>query len=385
MRQRIEQRRQTHSASQGDLVGEDEFRVFEAGDTNELDCKTLAEHYFASTGSARAGLAGKDNAIVARDVAYRIVETRDLYPMDLGRGKDEVPDGGAAETLVRELSGPYKGEFIVKPSDGKECEEYRLVFAIKGDRHIISKVTKDTRYSESEEAARDALVCNRNVIEAWVRAALSGKRASVVARLPKGDYSFLEAAEFSGWIEGGPSLATTQPATAGTESATQWHAVIQLVQLFGAPRLYAVEQFKVEIALRGQTPTITSCSRDEEYAKNMMDRLKVAHFVEEYVGNPDKRSKWRSKDAWDFIPRQVAPEIQGHQGLALRVQGPLKLTNTDVFSDGPGRDRDFLVESRLKWDGGEELFQFRLVKRDGKDEYLMLHVPKQRRNIRRPD
>ncbi|HUS45937.1 MAG TPA: hypothetical protein VM219_07900 [Phycisphaerae bacterium] len=328
--------------------------------------KSLAEQYFAMTGEDRKHLAGIGNAGVARDVAYEIVKTLKLGPVEPAGAPKKMD----MAWVTKWLQGAYEGLFLVKPSDGKPLEQYRMVFGVAEGKRHIEKVEKD--------AAFDAAVYAQNVekdqIVAWAETALKGSREQVLSHLPKAEYPYLNAPVFGRVEVDVEPLLPSSPPPAET-AVSNWKGAIALFFKPEASEFAIAETLLVEIEKKGDSITIVKCQRDEKFAKAMQDKVEAARFIVAYVNNPGQRVEWLAPGGLDELPKGATISPADRQSLALEVIEKRRIVR--VMGD-PGEGPLFEALCPLTLEsGGRSRYQylFRLVKPPrAKEPFLMLRV-----------
>jgi len=342
-----------------------ERAILQGGFQAMYQSKLLAEQYFAATGEDRKRLAGIGNEAVARDVAYEIVKTLKLDPAH----REGAPEKMDMAWLTKWLQGEYEGIFLVKPSDGKPLEQYRMVFGVAEGKRHIEKVEKD--------AAFDAAVYAQNIekdqIVAWAETALKGSREGVLGHLPKGEYPYLNAPVFGRVeVDVEPLLPSSSPVAAET-AVSNWKGSISLFFKPEASEFKIAERLLVEIEKKGDSITIVKCQRDEEFAEAMEEKVEVARFIVAYVNNPDRRADWLAPGGRDELPKGATISPADRQSLALEVIEKRRLSR--VMGD-PGEGPLFEALCPLTLEGGgrsQYRYWFLLVKPPrAKEPFLML-------------
>jgi hypothetical protein len=330
--------------------------------------KALAEQYFASTGEARRQLAGAANAGAARDVVYEIVKTLKMDPR-----MEPPPQGGKMDVawFSKQLQGTYEGLFLVKPSDGKPLERYRMVFSVAEGKRYIEKVEKDAAF----DAAVYAQGIEKDQIDAWAETALKGSREHVLGHLPKGEYPYLNATLFYRiTVDVKPQLPSSPPAAAET-AVSNWKGSISLFFKPEASEFKMAETLLVEIEKKGDSILIVKCRRDETFAKAMQEKVEAAKFIIAYVNNPQRRAKWLAPGGLDELPKGATISSADQQNLPLNM---IEQRRGIRVTGDPGERPLFEALCRLTLEDGTRArydYLFRLVKPPrAKEPFLMLRV-----------
>jgi len=352
------------------LAGE-ERAILQGGFQAIYQSRLLAEQYFAATGEARRRLAGAANADAARNVVYEIVETRKLTAR-----MEPPPKGGKMDLawLSKHVQGAYEGLFLVKPSDGKPLEQYRMVFGVAEGKRHIEKVEKDAAF----DAAVYAQDIEKEKIVEWAETALKGSRENVLSHLPKAEYPYLNAPVFERVeVDVEPQLPSSPP-VAAEAAVSNWKGSISLFFKPEASKFKMAETLLVEIEKKGDSITIVKCQRDEKFAKAMQEKANAAQFIVKYVSQPNRRAKWLAPGGSDDLPRSttaITPDSQ--MSLPFEFVEQKRIPGVP-FAGDPGQGVIFEVVCRLKEDGvrsKESRYLFRVViTGDQAVPFLMLRV-----------
>jgi len=329
--------------------------------------RALAEQYFAARGEDRKRLAGIGNAGVARDVACEIVKT-----LKLGPRMEPPPQGGKMDKawLSQQLQGTYEGMFLVKPSDGKPLEQYRMVFGVAEGKRHIEKVEKDATF----DAAAYTQSLEKEKIVVWAEKALKGSLENVLGNLPKAEYPYLNATVFERVGVDVEPLPPSSPPAAET-AVSNWKGSVSLFFKPDASEFKIAERLLVEIEKKGDSITIVKCLRDEPFAKAMEEKVEAAKFIFAYVNNPDRRAEWLAPGGLDELPKGATISPADMQNLLLGLTEQRRITR--VTGD-PGEGPLFEALCPLTMEGGGRSryrYLFRLVKPPhAKQPFLMLRV-----------